>query len=191
MSQFLEIEFKNLLDVTEYNILFTHFNFDVQLSKKQTNIYFDTKENDLKKHDCALRVRIINNNIELTLKQKIKVGILETTDIINENELNMLINENKLVQKEVANKLKQLGFTKSLHHLASFITYRYEVNYENNLLVLDKSIFYGKIDYELELETKEYNNGLQVFNKILTEFSIKKKSSKNKISRALEYKNMI
>ena len=50
------------------------------------------------------------------------------------------------------NELKVLG---------NLTTYRLETEYQNELLVLDKSEYLGKTDYELEFEVHSYDEGIQ------------------------------
>ncbi|QVK17234.1 CYTH domain-containing protein [Mycoplasmatota bacterium] len=188
MSQNLEIEFKNSLTKTEYEKIIDHFNPLPESMIKQVNIYFDTKDLILKKQKTALRARIKKQTIELTLKQKQKVGILETTDIITENDLSDIIQHHKLNKGEVFNKLQELEINDALYELASLTTYRYEIPYLGNLIAIDKSFYYNHWDYEIELETNEYNNGKKIFQELLASFKIPRIKTKNKIVRAYNYK---
>ena len=52
------------------------------------------------------------------------------------------------------NELKVLG---------NLTTYRLETEYQNELLVLDKSEYLGKTDYELEFEVHSYDEGYSKF----------------------------
>lgn len=47
--------------------------------------------------------------------------------------------------------------------LGALRTARLETNYKNELLVLDRSDYFDKVDYELEFEVTDYNNGLKNF----------------------------
>ena len=67
-------------------------------------------------------------------------------------------------------------------------TIRKELRLSQGLLVLDKTIFLNDVvDYELEFEVSDYNDGKLAFEKILREFNIIKRSTKPKIARAEEY----
>lgn len=188
MTQYLEIEFKNSLTKEEYEKLLNHFNPLPNSLIKQVNIYLDTKDLILRQRKNALRVRIKDQVIELTLKQKQNIGILETTDIITEETLTEIFKHHKLIKGEVLNKLKELEIKNDLYEIASLTTYRYEIPYLNNLLALDKSIYFNHCDYEIELETEEYDYGKKVFQELLDTFNIPKKKTQNKIVRAYNYK---
>ena len=61
MSTNLEIEFKNMLDESEYQELLKCFSIQEEQIWTQKNVYFDTHSFDLKKNQAARRVRIKNN----------------------------------------------------------------------------------------------------------------------------------
>jgi len=189
MSELLEIEFKNSLSYDEYEKIVKHFKPNPESLLKQINIYFDTNNLQLQENKMALRTRLVDDRIELTLKQHAAIGLLETTDIITKEDLDQLITNQILVVGDVSKKLAELQITNSLYEIASLTTYRYEFHYLDNLIALDKSIYYNHIDYEIELETKEYEYGKKVFFELLESFQIPKKEIKSKIFRAYSYKN--
>ena len=57
MSQSIEIEFKNLLSIEEFNRMITYFQLSDDDFFRQINHYFDTKDFALKNLGCALRIR--------------------------------------------------------------------------------------------------------------------------------------
>lgn len=185
MSTNLEIEFKNMLDESEYKKLIEHFAIEENQIWTQKNVYFDTKTFDLKKNQAALRVRIKNNTYELTLKTKADVGLIETNQLITKSDYGNFKHAHLLVKGPVYEKVLELGIdVNQLRVITDLTTKRAEVSYENGLLVLDKS-FYGKvIDFELEYEVKDYNEGLKIFDELLTQHQIPKRPAENKIKRA-------
>ena len=70
-------------------------------------------------------------------------------------------------------------------------TARLETNYKNELLVLDRSDYFDKVDYELEFEVTDYNNGLKKFHSLLEEFNLEHTVPNNKVQRFFDYKNQI
>ena len=62
--------------------------------------------------------------------------------------------------------------------LGDLTTYRIETQYQNELLVLDKSEYLNKVDYELEYEVGSYDEGYEKFKQLLQEFDIKHKTFK-------------
>ena len=49
-------------------------------------------------------------------------------------------------------------------------TERLEVEFQNELLVLDKSQYFDKTDYELEFEVNDYQIGFEKFQNLLKQF---------------------
>lgn len=191
MSEFMEIEFKNILTKPEYEQLIKHFNLQPGNCFTQLNIYFDTKDNKLQKNKMALRTRILTNKIELTLKMPQLKGILETTDSINNEDLKKLLNEHQLIRGHVYQKLQSLNINEQFYEIARFETIRFEFSYLDNIIAIDKSVYYDHTDYEIELETKDYDYGKKVFTDLLESLNIKRNKPKNKIIRVLEYKKSL
>ena len=77
-----EIEFKQILNENVYHqIRNTYFENDKPFT--QTNYYIDTNDFKLKKHQSALRIRVKDNQYEMTLKVPAKVGLTEYNHAIN------------------------------------------------------------------------------------------------------------
>ena len=185
MSTNLEIEFKNMLSESEYEQLLNHFSISEEQIWTQKNVYFDTKAFDLKRQKAALRVRIKNNTYELTLKTQAEVGLLETNQMITKTDYTTLKHDHRLINGPVYEALMDLGINiNDLRVITDLTTKRAEVDYQDGLLVLDKS-FYGEvIDFELEYEVKDYNKGLNIFNELLAKHNIPNRPAQNKIKRA-------
>ena len=192
MSTNLEIEFKNMLSESEYEQLLNHFSISEEQIWTQKNVYFDTKAFDLKRQKAALRVRIKNNTYELTLKTQAEVGLLETNQMITKTDYTTLKHDHRLINGPVYEALMDLGINiNDLHVITDLTTKRAEVDYQDGLLVLDKS-FYGEvIDFELEYEVKDYNKGLNIFNELLAMHNIPTRPAQNKIKRATAAKNQL
>lgn len=185
MSTNLEIEFKNMLNESEYKKLLKHFCISEEQIWTQKNVYFDTKSSDLKRQKAALRVRIKNNTYELTLKTQAEVGLLETNQSITKVDYQTLKRNHCLVNGPVYKALMELGINiNDLRVITDLTTNRAEVAYQDGLLVLDKS-FYGEvIDFELEYEVQDYDKGLNNFNQLLSQHNIPSRPAQNKIKRA-------
>jgi len=192
MSTNLEIEFKNMLNESEYEQLLNHFSISEEQIWTQKNVYFDTKAFDLKRQKAALRVRIKNNTYELTLKTQAEVGLLETNQMITKTDYTTLKHDHRLINGPVYEALMDLGINiNDLRVITDLTTKRAEVDYQDGLLVLDKS-FYGEvIDFELEYEVKDYNKGLNIFNELLAKHNIPTRPAQNKIKRATAAKTQL
>ncbi|WP_398574924.1 CYTH domain-containing protein, partial [Staphylococcus epidermidis] len=60
--------------------------------------------------------------------------------------------------------------------------------YQNELLVLDKSEYLGKTDYELEFEVHSYDEGYSKFKSLLQHFNLQHQKPLNKVQRFFQEK---
>lgn len=187
MKQELEIEFKNLLTREEYEKLMSHYFSSEHTGFSQTNVYFDTANFDLKKAKCALRIRVKNNSAELTLKTPFEGHHQESNLTLDWHEAKDTIDKGQFtLPSELYDFLsEEIGLSNpTVNKLAELTTLRYEKEYEGCLLVLDKSCYSNTTDYEIELESNTIESGMEMFNSILSRFSIPKRKTPNKIARA-------
>ncbi|MGW7928605.1 CYTH domain-containing protein [Staphylococcus xylosus] len=184
-----EIEFKQLLTEKQYNVIHkTYFN-EIE-PFKQTNFYIDTPDFDLKDHKSALRIRVKDEYLEMTLKIPAKVGLTEynfETHVVP--ELNKPIPEQSL-PSEIADQLTKMDIDLTkLIILGSLKTERLEKEINGNLLVLDKSTYLDFEDFELEYEVEDYDEGLIQFKSILEKFDMKHEIPANKVQRFFNRKS--
>ncbi|MFC4559334.1 CYTH domain-containing protein [Virgibacillus kekensis] len=183
MAQEIEIEYKNLLTMNEFNRLLISLPFPEQ-GKTQINHYFETADFSLKKHDYALRIREKNNKYTLTLKEPHTTGLLETHDALTKNEVEQWLNGDFVETENVTDRLKDKGISlEKLKLYGSLKTDRRELEYEGVLLVLDYSTYCGAEDYELELEASSEDIGMRKIKDILEQFGIPERPTPNKIQR--------
>ncbi|MCE5001676.1 CYTH domain-containing protein [Staphylococcus pseudoxylosus] len=184
-----EIEFKQLLTENQYNVIHkTYFN-EIE-PFKQTNFYIDTPDFDLKDHKSALRIRVKDDYLEMTLKIPAEVGLTEynfETHIVP--ELNKPIPEQSL-PSEILEQLTKMDIDLiELIILGSLKTERLEKEINGNLLVLDKSTYLDFEDFELEYEVEDYDEGLIQFKSILEKFDMKHEIPANKVQRFFNRKS--
>ncbi|MEN3821657.1 CYTH domain-containing protein [Staphylococcus xylosus] len=184
-----EIEFKQLLTEKQYNVIHkTYFN-EIE-PFKQTNFYIDTPDFDLKDHKSALRIRVKDEYLEMTLKIPAEVGLTEynfETHVVP--ELNKAIPEQSL-PSEIADQLTKMDIDLTkLIILGSLKTERLEKEINGNLLVLDKSTYLDFEDFELEYEVEDYDEGLIQFKSILEKFDMKHEIPANKVQRFFNRKS--
>ena len=196
MAKELEIEYKNLLTKLEYQNLLEITNLTKENIHEQTNIYFDTKNRILKEKRQGLRIRLLPQKIEFTLKvpQKNSYTYLEITDILNVFDLDKSLEEQiDLSKSEVLNYLANENiFVTDLKEIGSLTTKRAEKKLDQNtLLVLDESYYYGVTDYELEMEVLDSAIGQKTFENFLAENNIPVRPAKKKIARMFERKQQI
>lgn len=193
MSKEMEIEFKNMLNKEEYDSLLAEYQLSESSLKTQTNIYFDTPDFKLKAKKMGLRIRLSNSTTEFTLKTPTsnQHTLLEVTDYLSSftSELS-LVEQISLETSEVAEYLIHEGIQlSSLQPIGQLTTTRREVSLQSNvLLVLDKSLYYGKTDYELEMEVTDVKEGSLIFKDILKKHHIPVRQADKKIARMLAYK---
>lgn len=183
MNQEIEIEFKMMLTKNEYIQLSQQLSFPNQ-AISQTNYYFETENFSLKKKKSALRIREKNDTYTLTLKQPHRDGILETHELLSENEAYQLINGQPIFNNKMAHYLELLNIPiGDLKYYGNLMTERREFTQNNIVYVLDKSYYNDTVDYELEIESPTKNKGKRIFYSILNEFNIKEKKTMTKIER--------
>jgi uncharacterized protein YjbK len=189
MSQSIEIEFKNLLTDTEYERIKKHFRLDPSLFFLQENHYFDTPDFSLRENGAALRIRQKGNRFELTLKQPVPSGLLETNQILTNEEATHALTNNQIPPGQITQYILDMSINPdSVTFFGTLTTERAEWEYQNGLLVLDKSSYLETIDYELEYEVKEYTEGEIQFIQLLQNLQIPQRKTDNKIKRFYQRK---
>ena len=185
MSQEIEIEFKNMLSKSKYDELLTTFDIKKDAIIRQENHYFDTADFQLKALASGLRIRILPNKIELTLKERAADNQhIETTDLITAEEARKMLYENQLPTGYVKERLKELKINiNKLTLFGSLTTDRVEIDYEGGLLVFDHSFYLQHDDYEVEYETKDELVGETIFRQFLLKFNIPIFQAPKKIAR--------
>ncbi len=141
MSENLEIEFKTLLSIEEFSRVIDYFQFKEEQFFTQINYYFDSADFQLRKRRMGLRVRVLSDNAEITLKIPEKVGLLEINDALSVEEAKAIVESATLPTiGNVYNKLNQLGIDQSdLRLIGSLTTKRAELKLPQGLLALDES----------------------------------------------------
>ncbi|SCZ09437.1 CYTH domain-containing protein [Alkaliphilus peptidifermentans] len=164
-----EVEYKVMLDEANYKIiLLLSQQYDFK-NVTQTNYYFDTTDFLLSRNKTTLRIREIKNTYKATLKIK----DVEKTDnnitvsneydyCIEKNVFNSIINNEKNILEIVTDLNSVLdGRVKnsdSLKYIGKLTTERIIFKPMDDMkpAELDKNIYCGFIDYELEWELNNY-----------------------------------
>lgn len=191
MTQEIEIEFKNLLTKDECNLLMQIFNVTANDFISQENFYFDTVNFLLKEKQSALRIRKKQDKYILTLKQPHEQGLLETHQVLTEDQAIALLNneEVQLLDGSIKDAIANMDINPNhLTYLGALKTDRIEINHNGNILVLDHSFYLNHEDYELEYEVKDPVTGKNFFLEILKQNNIPLRNTKNKIQRFFELK---
>lgn len=183
MAQEVEIEFKNLLTEEEFHTLLQHLPFPKN-GKEQVNHYFETKDFQLAKQHAALRIREKNGKFQLTLKEPHPQGLLETHDVLTEQEAKNWLQGEIIPKPETLKQFKKMNIQlEDLIYHGALKTVRRETPYNDVLIVLDYSTYNNTEDYEFELEAHDTTTGKNTFETILNQFHIPKRNTPNKIQR--------
>ncbi len=188
MTQQLEIEFKNILTKQQYEHLLQEFHIDKNAIHRQTNHYFDTPSQAIRKRQSGLRIRQIDNYYECTLKEKsAEHAHLETTDELTAEQANKMLECEGFYAQEVAKRLTLYNIPlEELAIFGSLTTDRVEIPYKDGLLVFDHSFYLQCDDYEVEYETKDAIKGNAIFDEFLQQYSIEKQVADKKIARFMK-----
>jgi len=183
LTQEIEIEFKNLLTNDEYKKIITCFPFPTE-GIIQTNYYFETPNFLLKQHQSALRIREKNGHYQLTLKEPLEEGLLETHDKLTKEEAENWIHGDPIPQFNTSRQLKKMNISpEDLQYYGKLITTRLEYKEGKLTYVLDESHYNNHSDFELEIEAPTYEKGLSAFESILETLNIPHRETPNKIER--------
>ena len=182
----LEIEFKTMLTKEEHDRLLQFFADISPIS--QTNHYIDSDQQSIRHAHMAFRARTFNHReAELTLKIPQEVGALELNQNLKPEETENILQNNIFPAGEILETLFQKEIPiQDLKILGSLETIRYEKEDEIGLLALDESHYFGKTDFELEVEVEDFEKGKENFLNFLKQHSIDYKPGKSKIERFSE-----
>ena len=181
----LEIELKTLLKKEEYDHLKEHFATISPVIQK--NYYIDTPDFQLRKKKVAMRIRTFEDWAELTLKIPQAVGNMEFNQRIAREEAQTYLENQTLPQGLVLEELVKYGVREeSWQILGCLTTLRYEMETPIGLLALDESRFFDVIDYELELEVTDHEQGKRDFQQFLAENQIAYQKAPSKLVRFIK-----
>ncbi|MFD1705645.1 CYTH domain-containing protein [Siminovitchia sediminis] len=186
MSRNIEVEFKNMVNKEDFDVLLQYFQVRKNDFITQKNYYFDTKNLSLGMQQAALRIREKEGSCELTLKKAAPVGNLEINQSISPQEASSMLAGKGVPQGEVREELTlmQTSFT-SIEYQGMLQTERSQARYKNGWLMFDHNTYLHKEDFEIEYEVDESNafQGEKDFYELLYKLNIPRKESDNKIKR--------
>lgn len=182
----IENEFKIMLNQGQYEKILEMFGWDEVII--QVNHYYDTDDLALSSLHITCRVREIGGRYFLQMKFP---GAADYSRVELEKPLDALpstIASDELLQPhphghEVLPDVKRLGSLKTTRNVHRF---------EGGEIDLDKSEYFGKTDYEIEVEFTDENSARKVLSDIAEKLGIEPNSEvcAGKIRRFLEeYKN--
>ena len=171
----LEIEFKTKITKEQYEKLMKKFNLENDILI-QTNYYFDTPDHKLINNDIILRIREKSYNIKLTSKTKQETGTLERHIVLNKDEAYKMIKEGF--------DASIIGINEKVKNIASLTTHRATIPHKRGTLFFDKNIYYDVVDYEIEFEVENEDEGKKEFLEFLEENNLEYIKMVSKSKRA-------
>ncbi|HEY0221872.1 CYTH domain-containing protein [Lactovum miscens] len=190
MPTHLEIEFKSLLSMPEYERLQKLFSHVKPVT--QTNYYFDTKDLKMRENHLSLRIRCFSETAEMTLKVPQEVGNLEYNIDVPLVEAKSLIENKSLVKcqqniSSICDIIAERGLTFSdITCIGSLRTTRREYQMSIGLAALDFNEYLGTSDYEFELEVENDKQGQNDFDEFLEKNGIEFRYARSKVVRFLD-----
>lgn len=172
-----EIEFKTFITESAYLSLLREFELENNIFS-QTNFYFDTQDTRLMEEKTVLRIRQKGSNYKLTKKTRANVGADETHLLINKDKAEEML--------ENGFDAHIIGLPYYVYNIAELTTFRASTPYKDGTLFLDKSVYYGHIDYEIEYEVDDVHQGYKDFKGFLDSHGIPYKESIRKSKRAYD-----
>lgn len=179
LEQFIERELKILVTKEVFEKILNSYEFNKPVN--QTNTYYDSNDEFLKKQRGAMRIRTIQDKKIFTLKlRKDEVTHYEYEKEIDVDTLQAI------KDKEIQKWLSDFNIPKDVSPIVTFSTRRYTCDLENGQLCADMTSYENHIDYELEYEYFNDHDGIKVFNEILKPFGLTyEKNCSSKIARAM------
>jgi uncharacterized protein YjbK len=173
-----EREFKTVISKEQYDAIIAHYRLEDNVYL-QTNHYFDTHELLLSSQDIVLRIRQKGDRFyKVTLKKQ---------------HVNEAYESHILLTKQQADEMIDKGFKTTdffheldyqVHYLTSIDNYRASMPFLNGVMYIDRCVYCGTDDFELEYEVSDETEGYQSFIKFLETFNIEFKKIRRKSDRA-------
>lgn len=177
----IEKEINTIVTSTEYDKICHFFSVEKQNFITQHNFYYDTPASILKDNTAGLRIRIVDNKAEFTLKETISENEKkETTDYFIIQDINTFSFPMGQVSKLLEQKYHIA--TSDLMLIGKLVNERYEIKNSSGIWEIDKSYFPTGTSYELSLE---YEKDSRPFFELLEKLNITYQKTPPKLARAL------
>lgn len=181
----IEIEYKILITKDIFDQILNDYHNQIKQDYIQVNDYFTHPILQQKKY--MLRIRTKNNQYEMTLKRPMSQHRLETNIILTLQQKNDFYNHLNL-QNQITDILIQENIPiEELQQQFSLTTHRYDIPLPEGMLSLDMNTYLHQVDYELEFEVFNEQDGYQKFLDILKPYKLHyTKNCQSKIKRVLD-----
>lgn len=160
----VENEFKLMLTEEQYNQILSMYDWDKQIN--QTNYYYDNDSLSLTEKRITCRVREIGDEYFLQMKF---LADKDYSRIELEKKLSEL--PEVLSGEQLSELAEQSGFP-SVKKLGALTTFRSVKHFDGAEIDLDKSTYFGKTDYELEIEFTDEAAARQLLSQITEKLNV-------------------
>lgn len=178
----IENEFKIMLTKEQYNNIHSLFEWDDEFS--QTNTYYDTPDLQMSDRHITVRVREIAGDFFLQMKLP-----AETTNngAVSRIELEShMDNIPQSISGELLSETSKISDLPDVSLLGELSTIRSKKLYPSVEIDLDKSTYFGKTDYELEVEYTDEAAASEIVSRIRSQAGLNMFApSRGKIRRFL------
>lgn len=173
-----ELEFKTIISEANYTSLIENYVLNDNIFL-QTNHYFDTKDLTLSNQSIVLRIRQKGNRFyKLTIKSQQEDNAYESHILLTPEQAKKMIKVG-FATKDFFNDLDY-----HVYFVASIHNFRASMPYHQGVMYIDRCEYCGTIDYELEYEVTEFEEGYQQFLLFLEKHQISKINTRRKSDRA-------
>lgn len=173
-----ETEIKSIIDIETYKRVKQSFNWEK--ITVQENHYYTDKEGLLSEMRTTVRVRVIGDTAKLQVKRHKNEN--SPLQVCEEQEYEIEGVPDK-IDKETAKRIT--GTETELYRMGSAVTERRTVCKSGSELCLDKTTYFDKTDYEVEVEYEDKMSAELLMK--LTELGVKfERSSVGKFTRFVE-----
>lgn len=160
----IENEFKLMLTEKQYDDILSMFKWDNEIT--QTNYYYDTQELELSEQHITCRVREINGEYYLQMK-------LPADKLYSRVELEKQLSSlpQMLSGKELDSLCGRSGLS-DVKMLGGLTTVRSVKKYNGAEIDLDRSTYFSKTDYELEIEFTDEHTARNLLTQIVEQLGL-------------------
>lgn len=167
-----ENEYKIMLTAEQYDKIHALYDWDKEIT--QTNFYYDTKELKLSELHITCRVRQIGS--DFFLQAKLPAGELHNGAMSRTELEKRLCELPREISGEELSRLCGIEKLPDVKLLGELKTYRSVKRFNGAEIDLDKSEYFGRTDYELEVEYTSESEAEKILTEITAEINIDRNS---------------
>lgn len=178
MNKNIELEFKTVIPKPTYESILLEYNLNDNVFL-QTNHYFDTSDLALSNQHIVLRIRQKGSRFfKVTLKSQHPEDAYESHILLSKEQAQTMLKEG----------FQTKDFFPKVDYFVSYQTsidnYRASMPYHHGIMFIDRCEYCGQVDYEIEYEVPQFEEGLKQFEMFLSKHELTYEKIKRKSDRA-------